>query len=75
MLTAMESYGLFSTSYRRSISKSVLWVKDGTCAQLEVSGRVEVIIPVDNLHDWYTALLYIAPIFDGSGMKTKVAVP
>ena len=47
---------------------------DDMRAQLEVSGRVEVIGPVDNLHDWYTrASFVIAPIFDGSGMKTKVA--
>jgi glycosyltransferase involved in cell wall biosynthesis len=41
---------------------------------LEISGRVEVIGPVDNLNQWYSrARFVIAPIFDGSGMKTKVA--
>jgi glycosyltransferase involved in cell wall biosynthesis len=42
--------------------------------QLEVPGRVEVIGLVDNLSDLYRrARCVIAPIFDGSGMKTKVA--
>lgn len=41
---------------------------------LEVPGRVEVIGAVDDLAPWYlNARLVIAPIFDGSGMKTKVA--
>ena len=41
---------------------------------LEVSGRVKVIGAVDSLADWYrNAHFVIAPIFDGSGMKTKVA--
>lgn len=43
-------------------------------SKLEVPGRVEVIGTVDNLSEWYLhALFVIAPIFDGSGMKTKVA--
>jgi glycosyltransferase involved in cell wall biosynthesis len=43
-------------------------------ADLEIIGRVEVIGPVDNLAEWYRrAHFVIAPIFDGSGMKTKVA--
>lgn len=43
-------------------------------AQLEISSRVEVIGPVDRLADWYRrARFVIAPIFAGSGMKTKVA--
>ena len=42
--------------------------------QLEIRDRVEVIGPVDSLSDWYRRSLFvIAPIFDGSGMKTKVA--
>lgn len=47
---------------------------DGMREQLEIPGRVEVIGPVDNLPQWYRrARFVIAPIFDGSGMKTKVA--
>lgn len=43
-------------------------------AQLEIPGRVEVIGPVESLGEWYRrARFVIAPIFDGSGMKTKVA--
>ena len=43
-------------------------------AQLEIPGRVEVVGLVDNLVEWYRqARFVIAPIFDGSGMKTKVA--
>lgn len=43
-------------------------------AQLEIPGRVEVVGPVDSLAEWYRrARFVIAPIFDGSGMKTKVA--
>ena len=43
-------------------------------AQLEIPGRVQVVGPVDSLAEWYRrARFVIAPIFDGSGMKTKVA--
>lgn len=43
-------------------------------SQLTTSENVEVIGEVDILGDWYRrALFVIAPIFDGSGMKTKVA--
>lgn len=42
--------------------------------ELEISGKLEVVGPVDDLSDWYArAKFVIAPIFDGSGMKTKVA--
>ena len=43
-------------------------------AELEREGKVQVIGAVDYLADWYRdAHFVIAPIFDGSGMKTKVA--
>ena len=42
--------------------------------QLEREGKVEVIGAVESLAQWYRdAHLVIAPVFDGSGMKTKVA--
>jgi glycosyltransferase involved in cell wall biosynthesis len=42
--------------------------------QLELEGKVVVIGAVDSLAEWYlNAHFVIAPIFDGSGMKTKVA--
>jgi glycosyltransferase involved in cell wall biosynthesis len=42
--------------------------------ELEVDGKVEVIGEVESLAQWYRdAHFVIAPIFDGSGMKTKVA--
>ncbi len=42
--------------------------------QLEREGAVEVVGAVDNLADWYLDSQFaIAPVFDGSGMKTKVA--
>jgi len=42
--------------------------------QLEVKDKVVVIGSVVNLNEWYiNACFIIAPIFDGSGMKTKVA--
>lgn len=42
--------------------------------ELQVAGRVEVIGEVESLADWYRKSQFvIAPIFDGSGMKTKVA--
>lgn len=42
--------------------------------ELERNGNVEVIGGVDSLVPWYLgAHVVIAPIFDGSGMKTKVA--
>lgn len=42
--------------------------------RLTVPARVEVIGAVEDLAPWYlNARLVIAPIFDGSGMKTKVA--
>jgi glycosyltransferase involved in cell wall biosynthesis len=41
---------------------------------LEIPGKIDVIGEVDDLSDWYNrASFVIAPIFDGSGMKTKVA--
>ena len=41
---------------------------------LELDGKVEVVGAVDSLAQWYqNAHFVIAPIFDGSGMKTKVA--
>ncbi len=43
-------------------------------AELEIEGKVQVVGEVDNLAAWYQkAHFVIAPIFDGSGMKTKVA--
>jgi len=40
----------------------------------EGNPKVEIVGGVDNLADWYRdAYAVIAPIFDGSGMKTKVA--
>ena len=42
--------------------------------ELEAGGRIEVIGGVDDLTPYYAAAsAVIAPIFDGSGMKTKVA--
>ncbi len=42
--------------------------------ELELSGKVVVIGEVESLAPWYRdACFVIAPIFDGSGMKTKVA--
>ncbi len=42
--------------------------------ELERHGNVEVIGEVDSLAPWYVnAHVVVAPIFDGSGMKTKVA--
>ena len=42
--------------------------------ELEIPGKVEVIGAVDSLAEWYmNSYFVIAPIFDGSGMKTKVA--
>jgi glycosyltransferase involved in cell wall biosynthesis len=41
---------------------------------LDRDGKVEVVGAVESLADWYmNAHVVIAPIFDGSGMKTKVA--
>lgn len=42
--------------------------------ELQMHGRVEVVGTVDDLASWYrNAQFVIAPIFAGSGMKTKVA--
>lgn len=42
--------------------------------ELEISEKVVVIGEVDSLAQWYhDAYFVVAPIFDGSGMKTKVA--
>jgi glycosyltransferase involved in cell wall biosynthesis len=42
--------------------------------ELEIVDNVQVIGAVDSLAEWYlNAHFVIAPIFDGSGMKTKVA--
>jgi glycosyltransferase involved in cell wall biosynthesis len=41
---------------------------------LEIPGKLEFLGPVDDLGHWYArAQFVVAPIFDGSGMKTKVA--
>ena len=43
-------------------------------SRLERSGNLTVVGSVDSLADWYEqAHVVVAPIFDGSGMKTKVA--
>ncbi|TAN42048.1 MAG: glycosyltransferase family 1 protein [Nitrospirae bacterium] len=42
--------------------------------ELELKGKVEVVGEVEYLEEWYlNSYFVIAPIFDGSGMKTKVA--
>jgi glycosyltransferase involved in cell wall biosynthesis len=42
--------------------------------QLEREGKVVIVGAVDSLSEWYrNAHFVIAPIFDGSGMKTKIA--
>ncbi len=42
--------------------------------KLEINDKVRVIGEVDSLEQWYLdSYLVIAPIFNGSGMKTKVA--
>ena len=42
--------------------------------ELELDGKVEVVGAVESLSEWYLKSYFvIAPIFDGSGMKTKVA--
>lgn len=47
---------------------------DALREELEIPGKVTVVGSVDSLADWYRrAQFVIAPIFDGSGMKTKVA--
>ncbi|WP_159726015.1 glycosyltransferase [Methylosinus sp. Ce-a6] len=47
---------------------------DAMKPRLERSGKVRVIGSVEDLGHWYLgANIIIAPIFDGSGMKTKVA--
>ena len=47
---------------------------DALRQDLERVGKVEVVGAVDDLAGWYRdAHFVIAPIFDGSGMKTKVA--
>lgn len=47
---------------------------EGLKKELEYNGKVTVVGAVDYLADWYRdAQFVIAPIFDGSGMKTKVA--
>lgn len=41
---------------------------------LEIAGKVRVVGEVESLAEWYrNAQFVIAPIFEGSGMKTKVA--
>ncbi|MBI1920097.1 MAG: glycosyltransferase [Geobacter sp.] len=47
---------------------------EGLKDELEVEGKVEVVGEVQSLAQWYRKSHFvIAPIFDGSGMKTKVA--
>lgn len=47
---------------------------EGLRDRLEASGNVEVVGETEDLAPWYAgASVVVAPIFDGSGMKTKVA--
>ena len=47
---------------------------EGLKEELQLEGKVEVVGEVESLADWYRKSYFvIAPIFDGSGMKTKVA--
>lgn len=47
---------------------------EGIRPRLQRSSNIEVVGGVPGLQDWYRdAAVAIAPIFDGSGMKTKVA--
>jgi glycosyltransferase involved in cell wall biosynthesis len=60
----------------RTVGKTVIVGRglDDLRSELELSGRVEVVGAVDQLASWYrNAQFVIAPIFGGSGMKTKVA--
>ena len=60
-----------------SVSVTTIFVGKGLepyRKELEAQGNLVVIGEVDDLSTWYlNALLVVAPIFDGSGMKTKVA--
>lgn len=47
---------------------------EGLKEELQLEGKVEVVGEVESLADWYLKSYFVvAPIFDGSGMKTKVA--
>lgn len=47
---------------------------EGLKQELELEGKVEVVGEVESVADWYLKSYFVvAPIFDGSGMKTKVA--
>ena len=42
--------------------------------KLEIPGKIVIVGGVDDLNEWYRKSKFVvAPIFDGSGMKTKVA--
>ncbi len=52
------------------VGKGMSAMKDA----IELPGKLEVVGQVDDLAPWYRgAIAVVAPIFDGSGMKTKVA--
>lgn len=47
---------------------------DQARAELEIPGKIIFVGGVDDLENWYRRSKFVvAPIFDGSGMKTKVA--
>ena len=47
---------------------------DQVRGKLEIPGKIVIVGGVDDLNEWYRKSKFIvAPIFDGSGMKTKVA--
>lgn len=47
---------------------------EGLKEELQREGKVEVVGEVEELAEWYRRSCFVvAPIFDGSGMKTKVA--
>ena len=47
---------------------------DPVRGKLEIPGKIIIVGGVDDLEEWYIRSKFVvAPIFDGSGMKTKVA--
>ena len=73
----LAGFSWFAEQVAPSLQVKTVAVGKGLAAckeQLERHRNVHIIGAVDDLAPWYAgALCAIAPIFDGSGMKTKVA--
>ena len=73
-LAGIEWFGIFISPHFSLPLYVVGRGYDQVREKLEIPGKIIMVGSVDDLNEWYRKSKFIvAPIFDGSGMKTKVA--